>query len=188
MKRRGWFFAILLLLPVLAGCNTTALTAANLMDFNPLDFFSDPVNMREKNYATADYLISRAQNYVHVGDKIKAMPLLDVQEPRFVTSLGKQIPEQIGERLIELGYKVDLSEVNTDANPAFAPTPQPVTNAPEFILSGSYIRKPNATLDLRIYLKDSRTGFERASFEYTLERTGQIRKDSTPKATIYRTN
>lgn len=170
-----------------AGCSgvTTALSTASLMDFNPLDFFGTPVNMREKNYAMADYLIDRAKNYMRPGTKIKAMPLQDIQEPRLVTPLGKQIPEQIGARLAELGYNVDLSEVSTDVNPAYAPVPEPVTYTPDFILGGSYIRK-GSNLELRVSIKDANSGFERASFDTVLERVGNIRKDTTQKPVIYR--
>jgi hypothetical protein len=170
-----------------AGCTSGTLTAASLLDFNPFDYFSGPVNMKEKNYATADYLIDRAKHYMKPGDKIKAMPLLDVQEPRLITRFGKQVPEQIGERLGQLGYNVDLSAVSTDANPAFAAAPQPVTNSPKFILSGSYLRRTSSTLDMRLYIKDAATGFERGSFDYTLRRTGDIRKNSEPKPMIYKT-
>lgn len=179
---RIWMLAAALFV---AGCNTATLTAASLIDFNPLDFFGTPVNMREKNYAMADYMIDRAKHYMRPNSKIKAMPLQDVQEPRLMTPLGKQVPEQIGERLIELGYSVDLSEVSSDVNPNYAPSPQPVTYTPDFILGGSYVRK-GSNLDLRVSIKDAATGFERASFETVLERVGDIRKGTTQKPTIYR--
>jgi hypothetical protein len=184
MKRN--FAALLLLsLVLMAGCKTV-MVASSIASFDPLSYFKDPVNMMEKNYATADYLADRGRGFVKPHHKIKALPLQDFQEPRIVTHFGKQTTKQVGERFIQLGYNVDLSEVWTEVNKAYAPAPQPVTNDPDFILAGSYVRK-TSSLDVTVRIQDARTGVERAVFSYSVPRRGDIRKGSEPKPVIYRT-
>lgn len=176
---------LLLSLVFLAGCKTVML-ASGIAGFDPMSYFHDPVNMTEKNYATADYLADRGRGFVKPYHKIKALPLQDFQEPRIITYFGKETPKQVGERLIQLGYNVDLSEVWTEVNKAYAPAPQPVTNDPDFILAGSYVRK-TSSLDVTVRIQDARTGIERAVFSYSVPRRGDIRKGSEPKPVIYRT-
>lgn len=175
---------------LLGGCTdaetTVASTVAAISDFDPLKFFeTNKVNMAEKNYAAADYLVDRGRGFIKPGAAIRATPLLDVQEPRLMTQFGRLVPEQIGERLTQLGYNVDLSAVSTDVRPEFQSAPQPAARKPDFILSGSYIRR-GSDLDLRINITDADTGLERAMFNYTLPRTSDIRSKSKPQPTIYR--
>ena len=184
MKRNLATF-LLLSLALLAGCKTVML-ASSVGSLDPFSYFTSPVNMMEKNYATADYLADRGRGFVKPHHKIKALPLQDFQEPRIITHFGKQTPKQIGERLIQLGYNVDLSEVWTEVNKAYAPAPHPVTNEPDFILAGSYVRK-SSSLDVTVRIQDARTGVERAVFSYSVPRQGDIRKGSEPKPVIYRT-
>ncbi len=117
---------------LLGACSTSSMTtaAAVVGAFDPLDIFQAKVNMQEKNYAAADYLVGRATNFVKPGHAIRAMPLLEVEEPRLVTPFGKMVPEQIGERLIQLGYNVDLTAVSTGVAPEFTPAPEPSARKP----------------------------------------------------------
>ena len=157
-----------------------------MSDFDPLTFFeNNKTNMVEKNYAAADYLYDRGRGFVKPGTTIKAIPIQDIQEPRLMTQFGRQVPEQIGERLQQLGFNVDLSAVSTDVNPQFSQIPQPSPVNPAFVLGGSYIRRGN-DLEIRVNITDAVSGVERATFNYTLPRTSDIRKKSKPQPTIYR--
>ncbi len=170
---------------LVGGC--VAGSVNSVMD-DPLGIFqSRAINLTEKNYAAADYLISRAKNYVRREDTIKAMPLLDVSEPRIVTRLGKEIPEQVGGRLIQLGYSVDISAVNTNLAPSFAPTPQAISTRPDYILAGSY-RDKGTAIDVTLTLKDSATGQERGVYNYTLPRVGEVRRHSNQGVVIQKAN
>ena len=186
MSRRFKKMIYLLPMLVLAACTET-LAVANLVDFNPLEYFDSPVNMREKNYAAADYMISRASGYVKKDDTIRALPLLDIQEPRIPTLFGKQVSEQVGQRLTELGYQVDLHEVWTEVNEAYNPKPLPGVESPDYLLTGSYVRK-SSELYITLRLQETATGMERSSFEFSVPRSGNVRKTSTPKPVIYKTS
>ena len=160
--------------------------AAAMSDFDPLSFFeNNKTNMAEKNYAAADYLYDRGRGFVKPGMSIRALPLQDIQEPRLLTQFGRQVPEQIGERLQQLGFAVDLSAVSTDVNPQFSQMPQAAALDATFVLGGSYIRRGN-DLEIRVNITDAVTGMERATFNYTLPRTSDIRAKSKPQPTIYR--
>lgn len=178
MRNRARACCMVLTALALGGCAAAALIN------NPLRHFENQANLAEENYAAADYLIGQAKNYVTHDRSIKAMPLLDEQEPRLMTELGKQIPEQVGGRLVQLGYRVDLTSVVTGIDPQYAAAPQPVVSAPDFILSGSYIRKASI-VDVKLRLQDARTGEERGTFAYSLPRTGEIRRDTKTKPLIY---
>ncbi|MCC7305244.1 MAG: hypothetical protein IT558_03180 [Alphaproteobacteria bacterium] len=166
---------------------TTAMMGADVMNF----FMDEKINMTEKNYAVADYLVERGGGFVKKEHIIKARPLLDVEEPRIIPGLAKQIPEQIGQRMIQLGYTVDLSEVSTDVEPELSSRPPPAIGAADYILSGSYTKKSKMfekTMDVRIRIVDAVTGIERAAFDYTIPRTGELRRDSNTKPVIFKTN
>lgn len=176
--------AALCSLLLLTGCLEAA-SNASLGD--PLGIFqSRNINLVEKNYAAADYLADRAKNYVGHADTIRAMPLLDVGEPRIITRLGKEIPEQVGERLVQLGYQVDTSAVNTNLAPSYAPTPQVVASRPGYILAGSY-RDKGAVIDVSLTIKDAMTGQERAGFNYTLPHVGEVRKHANQAPAFQKT-
>lgn len=159
----------------------------SVSDFDPRDFFKDEVNLMDSNYRAADYMAGQAKNFIRPGDTIRVLPLLDIQEPRLGTTIGKKIPEQVGERFAQLGYDVDLAAVQTGLAPAFDPVRQPVFKSSDYTLSGEYVRKSNI-LDVRLRLQETGTGRELSSFSYELPRTAQIRSQSKPQPVINKTS
>jgi hypothetical protein len=178
-RSKIWIFlAIMAIAPVF--------TATSIIGIDPFMYFDDPVNMMQKNYATADYLADRAKGFVTTSHTIQAQPLQDFQEPRIITQFGKDVPMQVGQRLVQLGYNVDLTPVWTQVNDVYDPIAHPSISNPDFILTGSYGRK-TSSLDVTVRIVDAHTGIERASFTYNIPRQGDLRKATTPKPTIQRT-
>ena len=169
----------------LAGCSGAEgqATMAALSSFDLFDYFQGDVNLAEKNYAAADYLADRGKGFVKKEDGIKALPLLDEDEPRMETKFGRRIPEQIGERLNELGYNVDITGVATGVDPAFQATQQTVMSNPRYLLTGSYARK-TSQINIRLRMQDAVTGQVRAMYDYALPRHGNVRKDSKAEPMI----
>ncbi len=185
MRTRRQKIWVLLPLVLLVGCKTAVL-ATSMMGFDPLTYFNDPVNMMQRNYATADYLADRAKGFVKTHNTIQALPLQDFQEPRIITQFGKDVPLQVGERLTQLGYNVDLTRVWTQVNDVYDPIAHPGINNPDFILTGSYGVK-TSTLDVTVRIVDAQTGIERASYTYSVARQGDLRKATTAKPMIQQT-
>jgi hypothetical protein len=185
MKQHRFKIWMLIPLVLLTACKPEVV-ALSTIGFDPLSYFDDPVNMMQKNYATADYLSERAKGFVKTEHTIQAQPLQDFQEPRIITHFGKDVPMQVGQRLIQLGYNVDLTPVWTQVNDVYDPIAHPSIQNPDFILTGSYGRK-TSTLDVTVRIVDARTGIERASYSYTIPRKDQLRKDTTPKPVIQKT-
>lgn len=177
-RRSGLLLAAALLL---SGCAATALS-----EFSALDYFQGDVNMAEKNYAAADYLISRARPFAPPGSSIKAVPLLDEEEPRLTAPLGREIPEQIGRRLGELGYNVDLISVATGLDPAYQPAYPMTIHEPQFLLGGSY-RRGASDIKVRLRLQETASGIERAAYDFTLPRRAGVRKGTKPEPLIIQT-
>lgn len=161
-----------------AGWSASMLGAGDLYEY-----FKGDTNLLERNYATADYLAERGHGFVRTGSTIKALPFLDSGDPRLVTKFGRELPEQIGERLNQLGYNVDLSSVSSapEASPASMAL-APMKTA-DFLLNGYYTRNAS-TVDVKIAIQEAGTGRERAAFQYSLPRHGNVREDTKPATII----
>ncbi|MGQ0527848.1 MAG: hypothetical protein ACT4OY_07490 [Alphaproteobacteria bacterium] len=175
---------IILCLSLLALC--TGCAAAIGASF--ISLFRNDVNVRQTNYAAADYMTQYMKAFVDEDyDLIRAESLQDADQPALNTEIGQIIIGQVGERLRELGYNVDLMSVSTVANRDIYPPagPHPSAN-PKFILSGTYINRRGRDIDVRLRLVEIPTGMVRASYDYTLPLTHDLRKKAKPEAKIMR--
>lgn len=167
--------------------STVASAASAATNLDLMSYFLDDVNVMEKNYAAADFLADRARGYVSKNNIIKVLPLLDSDEPRLTTEFGREMPEQVGRRLGEIGYKVDLNDVMT--GPGYDETGAGVRRIPlgepDYILTGAYKRQ-RSTVDILYKIQDARTGVERASFNYSMPRRGSLRDSVKPGPMITR--
>lgn len=160
---------------LLTGCEvtnfqiaTTAITAATQ------GLFSDPkVNLREKNYAAADYLLQQSGNYLNRTGVIEARALTEADNPAAVSALGRRMTDDIGQRFAELGYTVNLRYVSSKVDSTLYPPG--AQEAPQFILSGSYLKKDKK---LEVYLRIFEPGTQRvvSSFNYTMPYSSEIRR------------
>ncbi len=181
--------AVSLVVPFfLGGCTMAMLDTATHGIFQDQE-----VNIAEKNYAAADYLVHQAQSFIQEQTIIKAGPLGEEYEPNITSRIGQLIPEQIGIRFSQLGYNVDLSEVMDDQQPANIGPLDKSHDRDRFIgrtpstilLNGTYLR---TGLDLQISVRMIDTGSGRvvAAFDYTLPMTNEIADLSEPRPRIYK--
>ncbi len=173
---------------LLGGCEQ-ALTSmgSSLASTDALSIFRDEdVNMTQRNYAAADYLIQQATSYITRGDLIKATTLIDSDEPRVYSALGRGIPEQVGIRLSQLGYKVDLSDVLIQsADPNYRKPVVGQNEKADFILSGSYMRRAQE-LNISLRITEVSSGQITAVFDYVMPMNREISEMSEPEARIFK--
>lgn len=174
---------------LLSGCAAaTANAVLGKAGSNFYQYFSqDDPNLIEKNYAAADYLVQQATTFIRKDrDVIKASPLTDIEEPEVFTTIAKVIPEQVGTRLSQLGYKVDMSEVSEAVDEVYLQGINVKQDAARFILSGTYRERDRSNLDVSLRIVDVKTGRFVGGFDYILPVRGGLRELSKPETRIFR--
>lgn len=152
------------------------------MAAHELNVFQNPdVNMRAKNYAAADYIIPQAKTFVDHDDVIQMQEFVNYDDPETPAEIGVIMPKEIGERLTQLGYNIDMALVNAQI-PAIRSKQSPVAK-PDFIFSGNYTTK-RPTMDVSLRITEVRTGRVVGTFDYTMATNREIRKLAKPKAQI----
>lgn len=180
MRKLSLLFMLLFAGGGVSGCDAVlaggAIVAAN-------EAFKDGPNVTAQNYAVADYLAQQADSFIEPNDLIRVEPLTDVEAPDISTDLARVIPEQIGVRLSQLGYRVDLSAVTTTPDTSYLKGA--AGEQPSFILGGNYLRKWGET-DIKTRIIDLKNNRVVAAFDYILESGYEIRKMNDPKPRIMR--
>ncbi len=148
-------------------------------------FSQEETNFIEKNYAVADYLIGQARNRVSRNAEISATPLTDTEHPGMDSTISRMIPEQIGVRLAQLGYKVDLENVATSPNTNYLKPAEGSMTGAAFIISGTFTRH-RTEMDVSARITDASTAQVVAAFDYTLPLTRETDDLSRPKPQIIR--
>ncbi len=169
----------------LTGC-THALVGAGIVAADQIINEEDP-NFAAHNYAVADFLIQQANTYIGRNDLITAEPLTDTQTPEISTTIAKLIPEQIGIRLSQLGYRVDLGQVTTTSDTNYLRPSLKAGEKPAFIITGNYVRKTNRNIEVKTRIIDLKENRIVAVFDYPLHMSRGVRELSTPKPKIIRT-
>lgn len=165
---------------------TSGCTLALLDSVSAGVFPEEQVNFTAQNYAAADYLIQQAGTFIDRYAVIEARPLGDTDHPEMLSTYGKMVPEQIGVRLSQLGYRVDLRKVATAADTNYLkPAQGAIGNDPDFIVSGTFTRR-RIEVDVSMRIIDVRNGRVIAVFDYTLPRTREIDELARPKPQILR--
>ncbi len=147
--------------------------------------FSDPkVNLKEKNYAAADFLQSKFGKTVSTYHLIKALPLEELDHTGITSPLGRSISEGVGLRLADLGYNVSLHDVAPYDNEKLYPETQK-EQKPRYILNGFY--SVNAKdVDVILHLVDVRSNKIIARFDYTMILSREIKKLAQTPPRIFR--
>jgi len=162
------------------GCTTEFLnTAAHGI------FPQEQTNFTQQNYAVADYLVQQAQTFIGRNDLLLAEPLTDSQQPGMSSTFSKMIPEQIGIRLSQLGYRMDLSKVATSADTNYLKPSISTGEKPDFIVSGSYTRR-RIEMDVNMRIIDIKAGRVIAAYDYIIPLTREVNELATPKPKIER--
>ena len=169
----------------LSGC-TAVLAGAGVVAADQIINEEDP-NFAAQNYAVADFLIQQAETFIHPDDLIAAEPLTDIETPEISTTIAKLIPEQIGIRLSQLGYRMDLSEVTTSNDTSYLRPAMQKNEKAEFLITGNYLRKTNRDVEVKTRIIDLNNNRIVAVFDYPIHMTRGVRDLSTPKPKIIRT-
>lgn len=135
-----------------------------------------------QNYAVADYLYQQAQTFIKPKHIVSAQPLTNLDSPEIKTKLDQIIPEQIGVRLSQLGYKIDLSAVSTTADTEILNRGE---SEADFLLTGNYIRN-GREMDVKTRIIDIENKRVVATFDYTTRLIGDVGAMSKPITRIER--
>jgi len=181
--KKLWLLPLSLL--TLTGCQA-ALLGAGIVAADQIINEEDP-NFAAQNYAVADFLIQQASTFIGPNDLIAAEPLTDIQTPEISTTIAKLIPEQIGIRLSQLGYRMDLSKVTTTADTNYLRPAIGKNERADFIITGNYLRKTNRDIDVKTRIIDLKRNRIVAVFDYSITMTRGVKELSTPKPIIVRT-
>lgn len=147
-------------------------------------FTQEETNMTARSYAAADYLTQQASAYVGRNHLIVAEPLADLEQPGMSSDLSKMIPDQIGTRLAQLGYKMDLSNVASTGDSNYL-KPAMNSGSPAFVLGGTYLRR-RIEMDVKMRITNAKTGQVVASYDYVMPLTREINDMATPTPKIVR--
>lgn len=150
--------------------------------------FKNPeINLKEKNYAAADYLASQLiHNKVGYSESIYIMPMEEVDHPGIGSELGLAVPEGIGLRLAELGYNVWLHDVAHGANAGLYPSPKQGA-MPKYKMTGRYeVERNDKTVDVFIRVINTQNSKIVAQFDYDMPLNKELKDVSKTPARIYR--
>ena len=177
----------LALIPLALGAMATSGCTMALLDSAAAGIFpNEDVNFTSQNYSAADYLVQQAKPFIDRYAVIQAQPLSDTDHPEMESTYGKMVPEQIGIRLSQLGYRMDLANVATAADTNYLkPSASAMKKNPEFILSGTFTRR-RIEVDVSTRIIDTRNGRVVAVFDYTLPRSREVDELARPKPKIMR--
>ncbi|MGH1378883.1 MAG: FlgO family outer membrane protein [Alphaproteobacteria bacterium] len=181
------YLFILSIAPFLVSCGETIAFKAVTAGISAASHgvFSRPdVNLKEKNYAAADFLAVKIKDKVGRGDIIIAKQLEEMDHAGISSPLGAFIPEGVGLRLAELGYNVQLHEVAMNGNSGLYSLPSGSASA-NFVLRGTYLPN-NKDVDVFLRVIDVKSGSVVASFDYSLLLSREVRELSKTQTKIFR--
>jgi len=176
---RTWLCA-LAALSLGSGCSASTINTATYGIFP-----QEEINFKEQNYAAADYLIQQARTFIKRGDLVMAEALTDSNQPGMSSTISKMIPEQIGIRLSQLGYRMDLSRVSTGADTNYLKPSITRGEKPDFVLAGTYLRR-RIEMDVSLRIVDTRAGRVIASYDYIMPLNRETAELAQPKPKIVR--
>lgn len=149
-------------------------------------FLREDVNLLDKSTVAADYIISQAQSFIDHGDVIRMDRLIHIDEPALSSQIAEKIPEQIGTRFSQLGYHVDVSQVQSGGHSATAVgVPSSSAKKPDFVTSGTYKRE-RWKLYVNLKITEVETGRVVGAFDYRMPISREINALSKPQAKIMR--
>lgn len=176
---------------LLSGCAVAEEIQTTLFD-------TTKVNLTDSTYAATDMLAPQAKARITQNTPIRIAPLTDVATPNETTAFGNQVANQIGSRLVQLGYNVQsvaasplalsdspvvLTPVETSAAPRVSqgPVKASVGRGGDCVVGGTYTRmKNNILVSLRIVQAPDQRII--AAYDYNVPLTGEIDKLSISAA------
>ncbi len=162
----------------------TLMATANILQQKGKEYiFGADFNLIERQYAAADYLVQQSGNRVSLHDNIQIKPLKNLQAPRLTSKLAKIIPEQIGQRYIQLGYNIELSQVAKDFDESFTQN-RFHENSITHSLHGTYEELKNG-IEVNLRIQDIKSDRVESTFSYLLPYSTEIRDLAKPEAQIF---
>lgn len=162
--------------PMLSACDPGTLSLLSAPD----------VNLTSRNYAAADMLVQQAQSQLSQNTVLALGALTDLKAPESRAPFGKMVAGQVGARLVQLGYKVnipdDIGTVSAGDMPASPAAP--VIKAPldgaavsvgdvQAMVTGHYVRSGGEIL-INLRLVDMGSGRIWGAYDYNFPVTNQI--------------
>lgn len=169
-------------MPFLQGCSMAVMGAQAVKEVSTQYFLGEDVNLNEKSYAAADYIVGQARTYIYDYDLISVESLVSLDTPNLTSDFARIVPEQMGARFVQLGYRMDLSAVAPEVDQAFSKTPDQNKN-PDLILKGTY-RVVSLGMEVSMRLvKDN--GRVVGAFTYHIPYDRDVKKLAEPKPKIF---
>ncbi|MGH1403943.1 MAG: hypothetical protein ACRBDL_06840 [Alphaproteobacteria bacterium] len=176
------FLVMLAACPVLVSCGEVVgfkVVSAGLLAASHGVFARPDVNLKEKNYAAADFLISQVSSSIDTFDVIEVVPLEEMDHAGVSSPFGHAVPEGVGLRFSELGYHVDLHKVSVND-----PSSVKVEKV-SFRLRGTYAVKAKQ-VDVYLRMMDVHSGQIVGRFDYSMPLSAEIRKLSQTQTRIFK--
>ncbi len=179
VHRGGLIGGMMLCALSLSGCLNVMAGAAAMKFYKRED-----VNLVEKSYAAADYILQQSNTYYDRYTPIVVTPFTDIERMDLSSRLGRVIANQVGSRFGQLGYSVDLSRVQLgEGGGEFQAKPS--KDVPKIMISGTYKRE-RPEMEINLHITEIESGFRIASFRYFISYQSDIRKMSEPEIRIMR--
>lgn len=167
---------------LLQGCSAVMMGANAVKEVSTEYFLGEQVNLNEKSYAAADYIVGQARTYIYDYDLIKVEPLVSLDTPDLTSDFAHIVPEQMGARFVQLGYRMDLSAVVPAMDQSFADSPD-TKGKPDLYLRGTYkVAELGMQVSVRL-VKD--TGRVVGAFTYHLPYDRDVKHLAAPKPQIF---
>ena len=163
-----------------SGCSKAFLDTSSFGVFQKTE-----VNLTNRSYIAADYLVGQANTFIGENDLVKATTLADGDEANTYSKIGRIISEQVGVRLSQLGYRMDLSEVSNDRAINYLKPAIHANEKPAFVLSGTCLRR-RLEMDVSLRIVDTRSHRIIAVFDYSLPMNREIAELSEPETRIFK--
>lgn len=177
----------LLLIPLcltivaLTGCDYLVLGTAGKFGY---DYYNgEDINLTAENYAAADYIITQADTFIDRFDLIEAKPLVNMDAPGLSSEFGKTVSAQVGTRLLQLGYRIDLSAVAPEEDVSLHENLEAAKN-PRHTLTGTY-KKNGRKIDVMLRIVQNSDKRVIGAFEYQLPFNRSVNQLAEPEAQIF---
>lgn len=166
-----------LLAVMLGGCNKANDFAIDASDYLLLR----DANLKERNYAAADYLISRSGAFINKRTILVPEPLIHVNNTGMTSPFSTEVTYQIAERFADLGYNVRLVQ----DNPAQPRSGVTIGSREGVAIGGLYEPHWNSA-DIKLRLIDRQTGEILSFFDYSLPVNWETADSIKNRPTAYR--
>lgn len=154
----------------LSGCTLALLDTASRNIF-----LREDVNLIEKNYAAADYLVGLTLDNLSKNTVIHAKPLMHANISGISSAFGNVVVDQAASRMTQLGYRVQQQD-------ATEPQARSMIKSGA-VLSGTYMPNQYSAL-VSLRLSDVRSGQILGAFDYNIPLNAEIAELLEDKPTI----